>query len=190
MSNQAWVELYTVAPGDGTALTNSTTATSLLPAANKFTLPSMFFDSVNGKTLRVRATGRISTVVTTPGTLTLDVRFGSTAVFSSGAMSLNTTAQTNVNWVYEADLTIRTVGASTSATLFSQGTWVSHAVIGSPAPTAGGAGMHLLPYNAAPAAGSGFDSTSAQQIDFYATWSVANASNSIALHTFTLLSLN
>ena len=190
MSNQAWVEPFLVSAVDGTALASSTTATSILPASSKFTLPSVYFDSVNGKTLRIRASGRISTVVTTPGTLTLDVRFGSVVVFNGGAMTLNTTAQTNVNWVLEADLVIRTVGASTTATVLGQGEWRSHAVIGSAAPTAGTAGAHLLPYNTAPVAGTGFDSTAAQTIDLFATWSVSNASNSIQVHQFSILALN
>ena len=100
MSNQAWVEPFVITGEDGSALTNSTTATSLLPASRKFTLPSYFFDTI-GKTLRFRASGRISTVVTTPGTLTLDIRLGSVVVFNGGAMSLNTTAKTNVTWVME-----------------------------------------------------------------------------------------
>lgn len=190
MSRQLWFEPFVSAAGDGTALTNSTTATSLLPAANKFTLPSAFFQYADGTTLRFRATGRISTVVTTPGTLTLDIRFGSVVVFNGGAMTLNTTAQTNVNWVFEADLVIRAVGASTSANVIGQGFFMSHAVIGSPAPTAGGCGTHLLPYNAAPAVGTGFDSTASQTIDFFGTWSVANASNSITLHTASIASIN
>lgn len=189
MSNQAWIEPFFVTGEDGTALASSTTATSILPAARKFTLPSYFFDNP-GKALLLRASGRISTVVTTPGTLTLEVRFGSIVVASSGAMSLNTTAQTNVNWLLDWTLTARTIGASTSATLFHQGTWESHAVIGSAAPTAGGAGQHMLPYNAAPAVGTGFDSTAAQTVDLFATWSVNNASNSIQCHMAQLFSLN
>lgn len=190
MSNQAWVEPFMSVAGDGTALASSTTATSILPAASKFTLPSMFFDTVNGKTLRLRAAGRISTVITTPGTLTLDVRFGSVIVFNGGAMTLNIVAQTNVNWILDIEMVIRTVGASTSAAIFAQGEWKSHAVIGSVAPTAGTAGTHLLPYNAAPAVGTGFDSTAAQTIDLFATWSVSNAANSIQLHQASILSIN
>lgn len=190
MSNQAWVEPFIIAAGDGSALASSTTATSLVPAATKFTLPSAFFQAIDGKTLRFRASGRISTVVTTPGTLTLDIRFGSVVVFNGGAMTLNVVAQTNVNWILEADLVIRAVGASTNANVLGQGKWLSHAVIGSPAPTVGGCGTHLLPYNAAPAAGTGFDSTAAQTVDLFATWSVSNAANSITLHQFSLLSLN
>lgn len=168
---------------DGTALSNSTTPTSILPSARKVTLPSYFFDRV-GKELFIRAAGRISTVVTTPGTLTLDLKLGSVIVASSGAMTLNTTAQTNVNWNLEWVLNLRTIGAGTAATIFHQGRFQSHAVIGSAAPTAGGAGCHMIPYNAAPAVGTGFDATAAQTLDFFATWSVANASNSIQLHQF------
>lgn len=189
MSMQAWVEPFMITGEDGTALANSTTPTSILPAARKPIIPSAFFDAV-GKAFRLEASGRISTVVTTPGTLTLTVRFGSIDVFSSGAMSLNTTAQTNVAWFLEVDMILRALGSGTSANMMGQGKFRSHAVIGSPAPTAGGAGVHLLPYNAAPAVGSGFDCTASQQVDLFATWSVANASNSIQTHIGKLFSLN
>jgi hypothetical protein len=183
--SDGFIESFLTIGEDGTALSNSTSATSILPASRKITLPTYFFDRV-GKRLRVRAAGRISTVVTTPGTLTLDVRLGSVIVFTSGAMTLNTTAQTNAGWIYEADLVCRAIGSGTSANLLGQGRFTSHSVIGSPAPTAGGSGVHVLPYNTAPSAGTGFDSTSSQQIEFYATWSVANASNSITLHQFSV----
>jgi hypothetical protein len=168
---------------DGSALASSTTATSILPAIRKVAaLPIGYFDRI-GRVLQFEFSGRISTVVTTPGTLTLDLRFGSTAVFSSGAMSLNTTAQTNTHWTLKGELVCRAIGASTSTTLFPKGcTFRSHAVIGSPAPTAGGCGEHLLPYNTAPAVGTGFDNSTSQAIDLFATWSVSNASNSITLH--------
>jgi hypothetical protein len=173
---------------DGSALTNTTTATSILPVIAKPTLPANYLFA--GKMFRVRASGRISTVVTTPGTLTLDFRLGSVNVFSGGAMTLNTTAQTNAGWIYDAMMTVRAVGATTTANILGQGMWISHAVIGSPAPTAGGAGEHVLPYNTAPVVGTGFDSTAAQLVDLFATWSVASASNSITCHQFLIEDLN
>jgi hypothetical protein len=183
MSSLGFRERILEVAEDGTALANSTTATSLLPASRKVAaVPLGFFDRI-GKVLAFTFSGRISTVVTTPGTLTLAIRLGSTDVFSSGAMTLNTTAQTNVNWTFSGELVCRAIGASTSTTLFPKGCmFASHAVIGSPAPTAGGGGVHMLPYNAAPAVGTGFDNGAAQLLDLYATWSVANASNSITLH--------
>jgi hypothetical protein len=167
---------------DGTALTNSTTQTSILPAsAKECTLGAGLLRVA--KSIAFEFSGRISTVVTTPGTLTLAVRLGSVDAFSSGAMTLNTTAQTNVGWTLRGELICRARGLSTSTTLFPKGClWTSHAVIGSAAPTAGTAGTHVLPYNAAPAVGSGFDFSVSQLLDLMATWSVANASNSIQLH--------
>lgn len=183
MSSLGFLERILEVAEDGTALANSTTATSLLPASRKVAaLPIGFFDRI-GRAVRFSFGGRISTVVTTPGTLTLALRFGSIDVFSSGAMTLNTTAQTNVPWLLEGELVCRAIGASTSTTLFPKACrFTSHAVIGSAAPSAGGAGSHILPYNAAPAVGSGFDNGAVQLLDLFATWSVANASNSIQLH--------
>lgn len=167
---------------DGAALTNSTTATNLLPgsAAEAFIGAGQLRE---GSVVCFDFSGRISTVVTTPGTLTLALRFGSTDVMSSGAMTLNTTAQTNVHWQLRGELVVRATGTGTATLLFPKlCCWKSHAVIGSPAPTAGGAGEHLLPYNAAPAVGTGYDHSASQLISLMATWSVANASNSITLH--------
>lgn len=183
MSSLGFRERILEVAEDGAALASSTTQTSILPAVRKVAaLPVGYFDRI-GRVLAFMFSGRISTVVTTPGTLTLTVRLGSVDVFSSGAMTLNTTAQTNVNWTFEGELICRAIGASTSTTLFPKGCrFSSHAVIGSPAPTAGGGGVHMLPYNAAPAVGSGFDNSAAQAIDIMATWSVSNASNSIQMH--------
>jgi len=73
--------------------------------------------------------------------------------------------------------------------MMHQGTWTSEAVIGAALPAAGGAGVHLLP-NAAPAVGTGFDSTAAQAVNLFGTWSVANAANSILTHQYMVESLN
>ena len=174
--------------GDGAALTASTAATSLLPVIAKPTLPANYLFA--GKMFRVRATGRVSTLVTTPGTLTLALRLAAVDFFSSGAMTLNIVAQVNVNWELDVMFTVRAVGATTTANCLGQGTFRSHAVIGSPLPTVGGAGVHMLPYNAAPAAGTGFDSTAALLMDLFGTWSVNNAANSITCHQFLVEDLN
>lgn len=171
----------------GTALASSTTETSLMlgNTGEMGTLPAKYFDRI-GKSLIVRATGRISTVTTTPGTLNLYLRFGSIDVWDSGAMTLNTTAKTNVPWIFNLEVFCRAIGSSTSANLIGIGGFTSEAVIGASAPTAGGETTHVLPYNTAPAVGSGFDSSAAQLIDFMAKWSVNSGSNSIRLETFAI----
>lgn len=173
---------------DGTALANSTTATSLLPASSKPVLPPDFFQFVRQQILVV-ATGRISNIVTTPGTLTLDLRLGaSTVIANGGALNLNIVAKTNVSWYLFWLLTVRAVGAGTSANFMHQGLWVSESFVGAAANTAGTNGIVNLPVSA-PAVGSGFDATAQQTLDLFATWSIANAGNSIQLHQFAAISL-
>lgn len=179
----SWHETLVESQSDSTALSASTTRTSILPAAAIFTLPPNFIRRI-GQKFRVRATGRISTLTTTPGTLLLDIGFGATVVFNGGAMTLNTTAKTNVPWWLDVELTVRAIG--TSANMIGQGRWTSEAVIGSPAPSAGGSGSHMLPYNTAPVVGSNFDSTAALAWNLFGTWSVNDAANSIQTHQYSL----
>ena len=110
MSSQTWREVLINSQIDGTAHANSTTATSIIPAAAKDTRPTNFFNI--GRMLEITARGRISNIVTTPGTLTLDVRFGGVVVFTGGAVSLTHTAKTNVTWSFDAFLTCRTIGSA------------------------------------------------------------------------------
>lgn len=176
MSNQAWVEPFAASGEDGTAYASSTTATSVIPASRKFTLPSNFFDTV-GKTLRIRAAGRISTTATP--TITFTVQFGSTVVFAGAAV---TTASgiTNLTWILEIDLVCRSLGSGTSATVIGIGELkgVNTAIACS-----------LLPASA-PAVGTGFDSSAAQTVDLLGTWSASSASNTLTCHQFSLLALN
>jgi hypothetical protein len=184
VSLQIWSETLISAQTDGAPLNTSTTPTSLLPGAAKFQLPANYFQI--GRKLRVTMFGRVSNIVTTPGTLTLDVRFGSVVVFNGTAMPLNTTAKTNVTWKMEALLTCRSIGSSTAATMFGFGNFTSESVNSS---VAGTANDVLMPASA-PAVGTGFDSTSAQVVDVFGTWSISNAGNTITAHDYALESLN
>lgn len=184
MSLQTWQETLISAQVDGTAHNNSTTATSIIPAAARFTLPANFFSI--GKVLRVTAIGRISNIVTTPGNITLDVRLGAVVAFNGGAVAMNTTAKTNVPWRLEALLTCRAIGGGTSANLMGIGTLTSESVVGAAAGTALTASLPA----SAPAVGTGFDSTTSQAVDLFATFSVANAANSIQVHEYVLEALN
>lgn len=176
MSIQLWNERFVTSGEDGPALANTTTATSILPTGRKFTLPSYFFDST-GKELRIRAAGRISTLGTP--TITFDVRFGTVIVFNCGAV---TTASgiVNLTWILDMVLTCRAIGSGTSANLLGIGTLqgVNTAIASS-----------MLPASA-PTAGTGFDSTAAQTIDLFGTWSAASASNTLTCHQFLVDSPN
>jgi hypothetical protein len=184
MGVQTWSNPLVVALSDGPTLT-AAAAASCLPTPAVYTLPNGFFYNT-GKMLRIRAQGRISCAVTTPGTARFDIRLGASAIiaFDTGAMNLNVVAKTNVGWDLNLLLTARTIGSSTTATILGQGTWTSEAVVGSPLPTAGGSGVFTLPYNTAPVVGAGFDSTSALKVDMFYTQTVATGS--FTLHQYLL----
>ena len=191
MSRTTWVETLIAAQGDSTALTNTVTATSILPGSGKLVLPAGILSSI-GQRLRVTAAGRISTVVTTPGTLTLDVRVGPASpptiiCANGGAMTLSTTAKTNVAWALEWMLTLRALGNGTSANFMHQGWFMSEAA---GATTVVGEAKSVLLPQSAPAVGTGFDSTVSLFVDLFGTWSVANAANSIQTHQFAVELMN
>lgn len=179
---------------DGPALSASTTRTSILDPTAKalMVFPANFWEV--GKQVEINASGRVSNVVTTPGTLTLDVDFlnptpAHVIVATSQAMALNAVAKTNVTWELYLLLTCRSVGSGTAATLMFTGNWMSESVVGSPLPSAGGSGALSIPASA-PAVGNGFDSTVTQQLDLFATFSVNTAGTAITCQQFSLCTIN
>lgn len=180
---QTWVETLVTAQTDGPALTAAARATAL-PAAALYTTKPNFFDAI-GKAIRIWASGRISVVVTTPGTARFDVNFLDSAavnaiVFDSLAIALDPVASTNVHWELDIVLTCRAIGAT--ASLFQFGTFKSQVIAGQPATPPKGVLTALLPWNTAPAVGATFDSTKAQQIDLRFTQTVATGS--MTLHQY------
>ena len=171
----SWNQTLVTMQADGTALSNTTTPTSIIRPEARIYLGAGIMD-VPGLKFRVKASGRISTAASTPGTLTLDLRLGSTVVFNGGASGTLATSATNLTWDLEIDLTLRSVGNSTTATLLGTGRLLS-AALSATTP------IMLLPASA-PAVGTGFDSTTSQQLDLFATWSAASSSNSITCHQY------
>ena len=165
---------------DGPTLTAAAAATALASYVPT-TLPAGYWQI--GRTWRLSASGRISNVITTPGTARFDLRLAAVVAFDTLAMPLNIVAKTNVPWFLEVLLTCRSVGSGTSATLFGQGWWRSEASILTPAAATGpGPGGQSVPYNTAPVVGTGFDSTAALALNFHFTQTVATGS--MTMHQF------
>lgn len=189
MAGGFWSPLA-IATGDGPTLT-AASANSMIPITAKYTFAPNSL--IVGSSLRIYAQGRISCVVTTPGTARFDVRLGSTVVFDSGAMNLNTTAQTTVPWWLDICLTARSTATNPTATPlafmgFSQ--FQSVAVVGSAAVTAGGNASLLSSVSggpgSAPAVGTSFDNTISNTFDCFFTQTVATGS--LTCHNFWLWS--
>jgi hypothetical protein len=164
---------------------------TLTAAAAASCIPTYLLGTINagywqvGRTWQINCAGRISCVITTPGTFRLDLRMGAVTVWDSLAIPLNVVAQTTVPWAGEILITCRAVGPGTSAQLFGMGRFRSTAFLNVPAVATGPwSGAITVPYNVAPVVGTGFDSTVANALDFRFTQTVATGS--FTMHMFTL----
>ena len=172
---------------DGPTLTAAARA-SCIPTANRVVLPNNFF--YIGRAIKFAMSGRISCVVTTPGTARYDICMGAagtTVVFDTLALNLNIVAKTTVPWFLEVLLVCRAVGTSTTTTFFPRGQLTSEAVIAAPLPAAGGNGSLLVPVGT-PAVGAGMDNTAASALDVFFTQTVATGS--MTVHNYQIDVLN
>lgn len=168
-----FIEPFVSSQVDGAALTAAAEAT-MLPAAAIKPVPANYFDTI-GMQLEIEAWGKISSVITTPGTARFKVYLGATAVFDGLAVLLDSVAgHTDVGWHLRCLLTLRALGAS--ANFMGQGEWGSEDILGTPASAPKGSLVARLPWNSAPAVGSNFDSTTALALDVKFTQTVATGS--------------
>ncbi len=185
MSLGYWETLATIS-GDGTALTAAARASLLQGAGGKqglYTLPPNKLRV--GDVLHIRAAGRISCAVTTPGTARFDLSFGvgGTAVMDTLAITLNIVAKTNVPWILDMEGIVRTIG--NAGNMFWLGYWLSEAALNTAVPSTGpGPGGNTLPFNTAPVIGSNVDMTVANILDF--NWTQTVATGSVTLHNYAL----
>lgn len=169
------------AVGDGSALTNTITQTSLLKgvaATGQWSMPGNFF-TAPGQMLRVRASGRISTTTGT-NNITFTLVVGAVnACVSPTFVAL--ASQTNTTWNLDWFITCRSVGDGTNTTLMHTGIFTGAVVSATNL-------VNMIPATA-PVVGTGFASNTAAIIDLQGTWSAAAAGNSIQLQQYVLESV-
>lgn len=170
-----WKSLISL-QADGPTLTAAAAATAINTQA-KVLLPGNFYTTL-GEQIRVKASGRISSVITTPGTARFDLRFGANVVMDSLAILLDTVAaHTTVGWELEMTGTIRALGST--ANMIWSGKWTCEDILGVPATAPKGVLSAILPWNAAPAVGANFDASATQLVDFFFTQTAATGSMTV-----------
>lgn len=176
MSSVKWVEPVVVARATaGPTLTAAATA-SCIPTDCVYSFPGQTFDAV-GKRFRVEIGGKITTAVTTPGTIKFGVYLGGTLVWDGVAISaMDTAGFANVPWRLSVDLTCQVVGAV--ATFLGVGVLTSAVLT---------KGSEALPYRTAPAAGSTVDATGALAVDVKYTPSLGTTSLTVNEYAVYLL---
>lgn len=190
MPSQGWRQTLASQQAAGTLFATYTTAKSVINPQALVTVPAGFFQNV-GQILRVQAWGAISNIVTTPGTITLQVMFGSVVVFTTAAIQLNATAHTTLPFRFDATLTLQAVGNSTTAKFMGMAEVAGVMFTATAGQVDGVNSQTVLQVPAtAPAQGTGFDSTAAQTIDFWAGFSISNGGNGIQIAQYTVSSEN
>jgi hypothetical protein len=174
----------------GTLYNTYTTAKSVINPEDLVTLPANY-DRV-GTRFQIKAAGAISNIVTTPGTIVFQVMMGTNAspivAWSSGNIQLNATAHTLLPFKLELTLRQDSTGNSTNAKFLGLGYLNGIQFTNTAAQTdaTNTTGMFPVPATA-PAVGTGFDSTTANILDFWAGFSISNAGNGIQLYDYEVL---
>jgi hypothetical protein len=171
-SMQSWRETIYATIADGTAVT-AAAKTLLVP---DFTLPANFL--YPGRVLKYTLYGRMSTVITTPGTWTHTLNWGGsggTVLASTTALGPDpTAASTNIGWTCEYLMVCRSTG--TAGTAFTMGKqWHNDIDDGAAAVANLTAALNTQVFPDAPAAVS-IDTTTAKAITPAITPSVATGS--------------
>lgn len=194
MASQSWGQMIASMPIAGTQYNTYTTAQSMLTttateASSAFiTLPPNFFQ--RGSVLEIFFQAAISNRVTGPDTFTISIKVGSVAAFTTGAITLTTTAHTNIPLWGKISLECRTVGTSTQAALIGQSVMTGQMIQQGGTAGADSATLSntIIMPNTAPAVGSGFDSTVSNTLDFHVAQSVSNAGNGFRLDQYRVIS--
>src|SRR6266516_3123965 len=186
MSVGYW-ETLAVQSADGPTLTAGTRASACHTTGRYTMAPNRLRV---GDNLRIRAFGRISSAVTTPGNSSWDLAAGvlnATKIFDTLPLLGNIVVQTTVPWWLEAEGVVRAVG--TTGNLFWGGLVSSTAFLNVAAVGTGPyAGVVPVPFNVAPVVGSNWDTTLATILDFCFTQTTATASQITHNYSISLMS--
>jgi hypothetical protein len=182
MSRQFWNETLTWAVANGVAVANTTTETILFPSV---TIPANFLQ--DGRVLRLTAQGKLSNIVTTPGTLAFALRWGGVAgtiLAQTSAFNLNTTAQTDIMFRITIEIVVRVNGSSGSLLAMGLADLAFKSVIQPEFMGSAGGSSGNTP------AAVTVDLTADTALALTAKFSVANAGNTITGMNYLLEALN
>lgn len=187
-------ELAFIGWGAGTALTNSTTQTTISPRGNTTPLPFLpaaFFNPAYGSSRAIRfvARGVISTAASSQGTLTLGLYVAGTDTASVGTSTGAVTGAftpsaslSNAIWEFETTLICTAPGSTPN--FVSMGQMSILPTAGSAATVGAGIGGTSTTSN------SGLSTEGAWYLQMVATWGTPSASNSITHYQTEVWGLN
>src|SRR5260221_735595 len=158
MASQSWGQLIASIPLAGTQYNTYTTTQSMLTTATAteassgfVSLPAGFFQ--RGSLLVIDFLAAISNRVTGPDTFTINIKVGSVTAFTTVAITLTTTAHTNIPLKGKIELSCRTVGNGTLAALMGIAVLTGQMIQQGGTASAGAASLRhtiIIPHTAPP----------------------------------------
>lgn len=165
---------------DATQIAATTSETIICP---DYTFSAGDSRIYQGAMLNIRCWFDVSNVVTTPGTLTLRVRWGGvagTVLASSGAITMSSTARATYSGSIDADIVVRSIGSAGSMFCMGRAYLNNVPVAADSAPqgiyTMGSAGANV------PAVVGTLDTTAAKALSVTAQFSVNTAGTQLTNH--------
>lgn len=187
-----YVECVASASKSSALFATYTTSKLVTDATGRWTMPANYLYA--GRKLRVRVAGAISNIVTTPGTITFELKVGPTANivgWSSGAIQLNATAHTTLPFFLDVSLVCQVTGDGTTAKLLGVGVAEGLMFTRTAGQVDDAQGMQsIIVPQTNPAQGTGFDSTVASVVELWAGFSISNGGNGVRVDEYALEVLN
>lgn len=187
-TKQGFYELLAVDLADGAQIAATTVETVICP---DYTFAGYDPHVYPGASFDIQCYFDVSNVVTTPGNITIRIRWGGVAgtiLAQTSAIAMDTTARANFTGTLNARITFRTVGSAGSAFSIGEVTLnnVPAGAAGAPQGfyTMGSAGANV------PAVVSSLDTTTSKALSVTAQFSVSTAGTQLTNHLRYLASLN
>lgn len=185
-----YVECVASQRASGTLFTTYTTSKTVIDATGLWDMPRQYL--YEGRKGRVRVAGAISNIVTTPGTITFELKVGSVIAWTSGAVQLNATAHTTLPFFLDLAFTCQAVASGATGTkILGIGALEGLMFTRTAGQTDDVQGMQtIIVPQTNPAQGTGFDGTVQNTIDLWVGFSISNAGNGIRIDEYSVEFLN
>src|SRR5678815_1812389 len=192
MPTQGWNQTLVTQRTAGTIFDTYTTAKTVINQQDLYGFYANYFQL--GSKLRIRVNGSMTTLVTTPGTVTFQVMLGTIPVYTTGAIQINATAHTLLPWWLDVNLTCQLTNTGVGGAIAKfMGLGLIQGVMFTK--TAGqtdgvNSESEIVAPVTTPALGTAFDSTISQILDFWVGFSISSASNRVRVDQYDVEALN
>jgi hypothetical protein len=188
MSRQGWEEMWWDDKGAASlGLQNTYTTAKSVINGPVHGLPSIPGNYMNvGSKFKFSAFGATSNTTTAASSMTFQMMLGAVIACTAGAVNLVTTAFVLTGFWIECFMFCTATGSGTNGKL--EGIWRIGSNSFAPGVSATIGGFVVAPLT--PAAGTGFDSTASQNVDFFVAQSQSSALQGIRIDSWMFESLN